>query len=615
MHRHRRSGAISGDFDAMGLGLFSSPPPFALSASSNQGLPLSDDLDRHFQFDNEKDFTNKPISSSFAFPSKSPDPSYPASPQHSCASPIRRPRPSSVLNSPIRMASQNRPQSQVNSPLTKFFMTEETSLDAQNVPDPLIDLDDVLHSNLHIGDQSTIGTPHDDFLASPFIKPNASPFVSSPLSVQNTTLFHQPIHEATADDIAEELEDKKGTRVSDDDCEIFAQAPNTLTDFYYNGSCNSSTSSLRSFSNSNKVTNQMIENTFSNGSKDSYNSGQNQLSSINTPPSKRSGAMANRYQSFYDQLYKISNALKVSSSESVNLTVSTSNDVATNDLKERTLGHLKSLQSLKSTSMKRKVAKGTLRFQDARVHYTPHLAMESTSMERPSVMLRLSSKTGLNSEKPLAPKPYAEPVEQTLRAHMEPLLASKLSSNSPSSLKSETSSTILSANSTVQSTDHSSLLSGGEYNKAKSWTSLNEEKPSKAPSIVVSTDCEQVPSPSTGSTCQQFPPNNVEDELAVSSRTSIIIDPSVEQTSPKKSPRRAASPIELSFLRSTQIPKYVPKDLTTRSQKIGHRKSKSMSLLLHRSFSAISNSSEVTALGSPEKRHRRFRDWFKKYND
>ena len=582
MHRHRRSGAISGDFDAMGLGLFSSPPPFALSASSNQGLPLSDDLDRHFQFDNEKDFTNKPISSSFAFPSKSPDPSYPASPQHSCASPIRRPRPSSVLNSPIRMASQNRPQSQVNSPLTKFFMTEETSLDAQNVPDPLIDLDDVLHSNLHIGDQSTIGTPHDDFLASPFIKPNASPFVSSPLSVQNTTLFHQPIHEATADDIAEELEDKKGTRVSDDDCEIFAQAPNTLT-----------------------------EKTFSNGSKDSYNSGQNQLNSINTPPSKRSGAMANRYQSFYDQLYKISNALKVSSSESVNLTVSTSNDVATNDLKERTLGHLKSLQSLKSTSMKRKVAKGTLRFQDARVHYTPHLAMESTSMERPSVMLRLSSKTGLNSEKPLAPKPYAEPVEQTLRAHMEPLLASKLSSNSPSSLKSETSSTILSANSTVQSTDHSSLLSGGEYNKAKSWTSLNEEKPSKAPSIVVSTDCEQVPSPSTGSTCQQFPPNNVEDELAVSSRTSIIIDPSVEQTSPKKSPRRAASPIELSFLRSTQIPKYVPKDLTTRSQKIGHRKSKSMSLLLHRSFSAISNSSEVTALGSPEKRHRRFRDWFK----
>lgn len=614
MHRHRRSGAISGDFDAMGLGLFSSPP-FALSASSNQGLALSDDLDRHFQFDNERDFTNKPIPSSFAFPSKSPDPSYPASPQHSCASPVRRPRPSSVLNSPIKMASQTRPLSQVNSPLTKFFMTEETSLDAQNVPDPLIDLDDVLHSNLHIGDQSAIGTPHDDFLASPFIKTNASPFVSSPLSAQNTTLFHQPIHETTADDIAEELEDKKGTGVSDEDCEIFAHAPNRLTDFYYNGSCNSSTSSLRSFSNSNKATNQMMEKTISNGSKDSYNSSQNQLSSINTPPSKRSGAMANRYQSFYDQSYKISNALKVSSTESVNLTVTTSNDVTSNELRERTLGHLKSLQSLKTASMKRKVAKGTLRFQDARVHYNPQLAMESTSMERPSVMLRLSAKSGLNSEKPLAPKPYAEPVEQTLRAHTEPLLASaKMSSNSPSSLKSETSSTILSANSTVQSTDHSSLLSGGEYNKAKSWTSLNEEKPNKAPSIVVSTDCEQASSPSTGSTCQQFPPN-VEDELEVSSRASIILAPSVEQTSPKKSPRREASPIEQSFLRSTQIPKYSAKDLATRSQKIGHRKSKSMSLLLHRSFSAISNSSEVIALVSPEKRHRRFRDWFKKYND
>jgi hypothetical protein len=325
--------------------------------------------------------------------------------------------------------------------------------------------------------------------------------------------------------------------------------------------------------------------------------------------------MANRYQSFYDQSYKISNALKVSSTESVNLTVTTSNDVTSNELRERTLGHLKSLQSLKTASMKRKVAKGTLRFQDARVHYNPQLAMESTSMERPSVMLRLSAKSGLNSEKPLAPKPYAEPVEQTLRAHTEPLLASaKMSSNSPSSLKSETSSTILSANSTVQSTDHSSLLSGGEYNKAKSWTSLNEEKPNKAPSIVVSTDCEQASSPSTGSTCQQFPPN-VEDELEVSSRASIILAPSVEQTSPKKSPRREASPIEQSFLRSTQIPKYSAKDLATRSQKIGHRKSKSMSLLLHRSFSAISNSSEVIALVSPEKRHRRFRDWFKKYND
>lgn len=612
-HRHRRSGAISGDFDAMGLGLFSSPQ-LSTSASSNQAIPINDDLDRHFHFDNEKDFTNKPVSSSFSFPTKSPDLSYSAvSPLHSLASPVRRPRPSSVLNSPIRMASQTRSSTNLNSPLTKFFMTEETNVDSHNVPDALIDLDDVLNSNLHIGDQSSIGNAHDDFLASPFIKPNSSPFISSPLSASNNTLFHRPIQESTPDAIAEE-EDNPATTESDDDCEIFARAPNTLTDFYYNNSCNSSSSSLRSFSN--KPTNQAIEKTYSNGSKDSHNSGQNQqlLGSLNTPPSKRSGAMANRYQSFYDQSYKISNALKVSSTESVNLTLTNSNDGTSNE-KEKTLGHLKSLQSLKSTSNKRKASKGTLRFQDARVHYSSIAAPDTTNCtERLAVMNRLNSKQAmLHLEQSLPAKAPGEPIDQTLQTHVEPLLVmGKMSTNSPSSLKSETSSTILSANSTVQSTDHSSLQSSGDYNKLKS-IGLNDEGPSTAPSIVVSTECDPNLSPSTDSTCHQFPRSNAEEEANESTQTSVILTPASEHTSPKKSPRREASPNEQTFLRSTQIPRFTTKEAPLRNERIVHRKSKSMSLILHRSLSALSNASEFTTLGSPEKRHRRFRDWFKKH--
>ncbi|ODV77674.1 uncharacterized protein CANTADRAFT_30087, partial [Suhomyces tanzawaensis NRRL Y-17324] len=56
-HRHRRSAAISGDFDAMGLGLFSPSP------SSNEP-----DFQKHYNFNNCEDFTNKPSSSEFSFP-------------------------------------------------------------------------------------------------------------------------------------------------------------------------------------------------------------------------------------------------------------------------------------------------------------------------------------------------------------------------------------------------------------------------------------------------------------------------------------------------------------------------------------------------------------------
>lgn len=491
-------------------------------------------------------------------------------------------------------------------------MTEETNIDAENVPDALIDLDEVMNTNSQTGDHG-VATSQDDFLASPFAKPHTSPFMSSPLSIQNTTLVHQPIPETRADDIAEELEENLSEYVADDD-EIFTHAPNTLTDFYYNGSCNSSSSSLRSFTT--RATAQAIEKTFSNGSKDSYNSGQNQSSmgSLNTPPSKRSGAMANRYQSFYDQSYKISNALKVSSSDSVNLTSTASNEVSNSDSKEKTLGHLKSFQSLKSAPVKRVGSKGTLRFQDSRAPFAANLASDSSGSGRPSVLLRAVTKTKPNLEKPVANKSHSESAEQTLSALADPLQVSgKISSNSPNSLKSETASTVLSANSTVQSTDHSSLLSSGDHSfKARSMSSFYDDKQSKTPSIVISADGEETSSPSTDTTSQQFPESFAVEEVSGSSRSTVTGDLRSSRNSPNKSPRRTASPNELAFMRNAQNPTCPYKDLTVANHKVSHRKSRSMSLLLHRSFSVTTNDEALVEM--LERKHRRFRDWFKKYN-
>ena len=69
-HRHRRSAAISGDFDLVGLGLFSpiantythtlNTPNNTTSSEKDDYGKGGEDLDRHFNFNNEDDFCKKP---------------------------------------------------------------------------------------------------------------------------------------------------------------------------------------------------------------------------------------------------------------------------------------------------------------------------------------------------------------------------------------------------------------------------------------------------------------------------------------------------------------------------------------------------------------------------
>jgi hypothetical protein len=344
----------------------------------------ADDIDRHFPFNNEEDFTTTPNMSSFSFPnaptapnpstngsfsfpatSKTPDLSKSSPRYTSTLSPGRRASflGTNSLHSPIKLGTSYHRQTKSSSYIKTRFFNHEDYVDDDDIPSAVIDLDEILNANLSIGDTSCsnelvsqhqiptddIFPPDDDFLASPFTKQSISnPFINSPYhNVNSTPIVEQPIEEQT-DSIAEEddididrIEIHDNVVIDDSDDEFFLHPPPPGS-IYNNASANSSSSSLRRLPNSH-----LIEKTLSNSSKDSTNSGTAHNIRIVTPPpigQKRSGAKANRYQIFYDQSNRISNALKNSSSDSINLVRTNSN--GSKEL--RSLGHSSSLPSLKS---------------------------------------------------------------------------------------------------------------------------------------------------------------------------------------------------------------------------------------------------------------------------
>lgn len=401
VHRHRRSAAISGDFDVVGLGLFS-PPSSVLRtsrATSASASPLEilqhsafhqrlflgtcvshshndDELDKHFRFSNEDDFTNKVQLDVFNFPSRNAVLallSLPSTPK-TIVSPARKfGMTAGDLNSPIRLKTK-KSGSSVSCPLTpKLFLTETTTLNDENVPDPVIDLDEIINANMRIT-ESDIDTDQlryqEAFLASPFAKTGPLTF-SSPYT--SSSYHKQQIRDVPADAIEEEddLEDYKladedlsdqrvePTTVSDEkqlnapDFSVFSNPQESFGGLYLTLSANSSNSSLPSTGGGHRLPFlSMIEKTSSNSSKDSGMS--TFLSNGGTPASKRSSAKATRYQTFYDQSYKISSALKYSSSESIHL-IPQANDLTviepnkdSRETTSRILGHSSSLPSLQS---------------------------------------------------------------------------------------------------------------------------------------------------------------------------------------------------------------------------------------------------------------------------
>ncbi|ABN67504.2 hypothetical protein PICST_32891 [Scheffersomyces stipitis CBS 6054] len=575
-HRHKRSAAISGDFDASGL--FCSPThqsSISLTSHSPRQSFADDnaDLERNYHFNNEEDFSNNGSNDIFSYPSKNSDIfQRPAlSPRHlNSLSPVRKPNIQSSsfgLNSPIRL-NRSRSGSTSNSLLNKsrLFLTEETTINSENIPEAVIDLDVILNANLHIGVEEAISdsprnyhthkrtesapaefAQNDDFLGSPFSNQTNSKLISSSLHNSHSMfssgvnsgvpLFSQPIQEQMTDSIIEEGDndefDFDGSKlesselVSDTDSthDIFANPPPMMGNvFYTNASANSSTSSLRSGGNTSKHL--VIEKTFSNSSKDSccsFNGSNGNLTS-----NKRSGAKANRYKLFYDKSSRISNALKENSSDSINIVRSNSSghsmstaNTAYKDLK--LLGHSSSLPSLKSGPKRiNSQAPSSLRYSDKRSNSENRRAVSPParvsekvySASSPSLISeRKESSTGCRFSDEIA---YDfESRDRIVIGQAKKPEDPKISSTSPISTKSINSSAVISNSGTLHSTDNSSFLSHHEvlskehaksdYNELSrdAEVVVHDRLQNITPSIVISAESESS-SPSTNSTFQQI---------------------------------------------------------------------------------------------------------------
>lgn len=231
-HRHRRLAAVSGDFD-LGLGLM--PPPV---------VPERDDeLQFHFSKD---DFRNNP-DAEFHFPS--------------VVSPPRRTERS--LNSPIRLKKSSASHALFSQPPSsapvglvtpRLFLTEETTY-SDNVPDAVIDLDEIIHAERRDRRDLELALPFRSLFSQFY------PFPKEP------------------DAIVEEEEPQ---------AEELRTPP-----------CLSANSSNASLPLGPKMA---MERTWSNSSKESVT------------PSRRWTAQAQRYQLIYNQLYKVLSALKLAES-------------------------------------------------------------------------------------------------------------------------------------------------------------------------------------------------------------------------------------------------------------------------------------------------------------
>ncbi|CCE86931.1 Piso0_005454 [Millerozyma farinosa CBS 7064] len=490
-HGHRRSAAISGDFDAIGLGLFSPTVPSSAKATSSYmdkeyndndnhkvyEYNTNEDLDGHFNFNNEEDFCNRTEQNSFAFPNKTHSSKHPNSYSTSFRSPIRRHNHNQSLSSPIKL-NHKKSISTSNSPSSNFFLTEETHFDEDNVPNAVIDLDEVINAN---ASSENIGSSHkrtesapprifalDEFLASPFSRSSPVPHASSPLSASNT-LFHQPIKELVSDDMEDidRFEHLSYNKLESSDNSNSDVGSTENVKPFYNSDLGRSSTSLH------KQDRRAFD---KNGYKSNISSSQSSIPHFSL--AGKQYAKSSRYKQFYDQSLRVSSAMKDPTPESTDICRSDSSGFLTSSNSKRSddaqaLGHSSSLPSLKSNNDKHKVVTG--KTQDAKNN--------SSNFSKPS-----SRK--LNNDS-LKSKPN-DLVHKTL-------------AGSPISINSANSSTVLSNNATTPSTGHSSLNSCNDAsNRMKSSISTI----SAAPAIIITENRKQgmnTKSPSSGQKYMDIP--------------------------------------------------------------------------------------------------------------
>lgn len=154
-HRHRRSAAISGSFDATSL--VASPPLIEVgnltefrslqlqtSSKDEASLELKNELSyRERELVQAEDFCNCPSKESYSFPSKLQirnERSVPAAPNSSLSKEV-----SSNAENSLQPRWEHVRETKTSTPTStpRFFLTEETTLGEGNVPDAIIDLDSV----------------------------------------------------------------------------------------------------------------------------------------------------------------------------------------------------------------------------------------------------------------------------------------------------------------------------------------------------------------------------------------------------------------------------------------------------------------------------------------
>ncbi|KAL6454138.1 hypothetical protein SBY92_003597 [Candida maltosa Xu316] len=648
---------MSGDFDAIGLGLFNSPAHSVPNPSHVRSLPpppppifsMSDDLDKHYHFNNTEDFQNN-TTQSFAFPTNK-DSNIFANPPLPQSNKFHN--HSNSLNSPIRLQQkrsssglqqqqQQQQQSTPNQP--RFFLTNDTTVNKDNVPNAIIDLDDIFKANMHIGDYTT-ETPtrssqpvhkrtesapanfyYDDFLGSPFIK-------ESPIKEEEEKLevnFEEEESEEDEEDIVDNVSDE-------------ALPPPS---FYQSPSANSSNSSLKT---------KMIEKTLSNSSSNSF---------FGTP---RSGAKASRYQVFYDHSKLISNAMKNSSENVSGIERAVTpplnrNPININTTNSKYLNHSSSLPSLKG---KRSFSHAPMmRYSEAKrissPRSTPTMNTNTlqTSIESTSSPSSKSPETQYILEPPAASTPSTSATTLTIMSHNSDTKDGRKSA-SPVSIHSEVlESTTPSATSTIDTTTS---------NMAEDITAntTSTSATTAAPSIIITNDLTAKKTKNTNNLYINTNISSSDDSNTMEKSASTIIHssgnstplyaPSLSPTntttavtqppmasqfttattpkqegfeSPKSphAPRRPESPAQKKILKETKIPVFKK----TNAFRNSHTNNSSLSPntsppkplyvdksdLKHRSFlrrgSNATDISTTSSISSRLKRSSRIFDWLRK---
>ncbi|KAI5950662.1 hypothetical protein KGF57_004268 [Candida theae] len=309
------------------------------------------ELDRHFRFNNKDDFAN-PIEHAFSFPkseyesqhdkldydddhnhdhgnlnhnySTSPTfqggVTYTTSFRKSLSSPIQ-------LSNKLSHSSLRHQQSTPRLPQSPRQLTyqPQSQLQESDVPDPVIDLDYILTANLHIGSQLHDDTVFntDDFLGSPAIAEEEDTIEdrtmlastkTDPLSEIVTTTHASatappPPAPPPATKLHDEIEEQDLQELQLDEVEETGEQEKTLPQPAHNfySSTNSSSSSFNSVP---------IPPATATTASSYPAQPQPPTPSFQTPTRQRSGAKAHRYQIFYDQSNRISNAMR-GSAESI----------------------------------------------------------------------------------------------------------------------------------------------------------------------------------------------------------------------------------------------------------------------------------------------------------